>query len=553
VPTGPGFGGSAQIANSNGGATDMVKYQDGVWQGVNSDVSNGLVIAPPIVCDASKAAWMRVLPADTIGEGIGFKLSSALVQGNLASFQLTYVSHGVGSTGSFQPVLYTHNSNDFMVGGEIQAAYATTCPAAGTDWLTQTVNFNVGGLNAGDNWLFVYAPENSGLLFNLCQLSLGAVDYGPVSTIHICEGESAIIGQDLGSGITYNWTGGATSSTIEVSTSGVYLVQAANNCNSDLGAFPVVVHGEPELHPSSLDTVLCEGQTLTLSSIGLNPVATWPDGSTDSTFVVVAEGEYAFSITDDCDTYVDMIVVDFDTIPVVDLGPDIALCPGQSTILDATTVGADTYEWQSGHDDPTFLVTWEATFSVTASNDCGSHTDAIFVEYSETPDTILPTWVDLCLGRDLILDVSDIEASYYLWSDGSDGPTVSVEYVGFYWVEIQDDDFCFTVRDTVWILEGYCECPLFMPNAFTPDGDGLNDTFHAQSECEPYDFLMEIYDRWGVMVYRSIYPSIGWNGKLHGEMSPPSVYSWRIWYRESYDGIPIEKYGSVALIGGKAP
>lgn len=551
VPTGPSFGSSDQIANSNGGGSDMVKYQDGVWVGANTDVTNGLIIEPPIDCDASKAIWMRVAPQDTIGEGVGLKLSSGLTQGSIASFTLTYVSHGVGSSGSFQPKIYSHSSNDFMVGGEIAAQFVTNCPAAGTQWETNTVNFSVTSLSAGHTWLWIFAPENSGLLLNMCQLELGPVEFGPTETVHICEGETISVGQDLGNGISYNWTGGANTATIDVGETNIYLVEASNNCNSDLGAFPVVVHGDPELVPSSIDTVLCVGEMLTLSAAGLNPVPTWPDGSQDTLFVIIEEGEFAFSISDDCGVYADFVTVDYDTIPIVDLGPDLALCPTQTVLLDGGAIGAESYSWQTGSSDSTYLVTYQDTFSCTATNDCGSHTDEVFVEYSVEPDTVLPDWIEICLGRDLILDVSDIEATYYLWSDGSDGSTVSVEYVGFYWVEILDDDNCFLIRDTVWVEEGLCTCPLYLPNAFTPDSDGLNDTFHPEYECEPYDFILEIYDRWGVMVYRTISPNTGWNGDLRGELAPPSVYSWRMWYRESFDGIPIEHFGSVALIGGK--
>jgi gliding motility-associated-like protein len=148
--------------------------------------------------------------------------------------------------------------------------------------------------------------------------------------------------------------------------------------------------------------------------------------------------------------------------------------------------------------------------------------------------------------------LSDVEGTY-LWSDGTTEPTMSVEYYGTYWVEVLDDDYCFLKRDTVLVVEGHCECPIYIPNAFTPDDDGLNDHFNIVFECEPYDFTFEVFDRWGNTIFRSHwshYPDEGWDGKIFRDLAPDGLYHWRVWYRESFHGIPTEEFGNLTLLGG---
>lgn len=554
INTGPDFSNSTNIANTQGNATDMVKFTDGSWTGVNTSVSNGLSIQPPVECDGSKAAFMRVISSDTIGQGIGFKLSSVLIPGTAVSFEMTYVSHGVGSTGQFQPIIYTSSNSNFLNDeGEIQALYAITAPQAGTEWTTFNVSWNVSGAVSSHNWIWVYAPESSGLLFNMCQMDVGPIDYGIPETEHICEGEDVQIGEDLGEGVNYTWTGGGSEPFINVASTGVFNVVASNFCNSTSSSFPVVVHGPPELVPPVDELLMCEGDSLELTTTGFNQVNSWPDGSFGESWWLADEGTFEISVTDECFTSEFTVTADFDTIPFIDLGPDFSLCEGQTSDLDGTVWGFEdvTYSWSTGFEEPIYTVVYEDTYSLTVENECGSYTDEIFVEYSLYPDSILPPEIELCLGRDHLFDVSHIDAAVVTWQDGTEGPTLLTEYTGPYVVEIVDDDYCWIAIDTVMVVEGGCECPFYMPNAFTPDWDGLNDWFKPVFECAPYDYVFEVYDRWGVVVHRDRDPKTGWDGRIHGQWAKQETYHWRVWYREEFHGIPIEKFGSVTVIGHK--
>lgn len=548
VSVGHDFDNSDRIANTSADGSDLIKY-NGSWNGLDQNVSNNVSIPPPITCDHSKAIFMRVTSQDDFGQGVGFKLSSELETGQSLSFEFTYASHGYGSQGSFQPYIYTHSNDDFQTNGEINANYLTSLPSAGTNWETHTLSFVVNSFNDGDDWIFFYAPTSSGILFNLCQIEAGVIEYQESEAYDLCEGESIEIGEDLGEDVDYNWNNGQSSSSIEVDGVGFYTVEAQNECNTTETFYTINVHSPPTVIPMDEEILLCQGDSIILSTEGANPTNVWPDGSTDSTYTIYDEGVYDVEITDDCFSLTDQIIIEYDTIPSVDLGPDLALCEGDYYTLDATSSENEvTYLWQNGSTDSIYVVAWQDTYSVTLTNNCGSVSDEVFVEYSIDPVDVLPDTMYICSAREAVLDVSDTEGDY-LWNDGSTNSILDAQYWGLYWVQIIDDDGCFYIKDSVYVKEGPCICPLYIPNAFTPDYDGLNDVLRCEFDCVPYDFVIEIYSRWGTVIHRSYDVSNCWDGTFEGgDLVPIGIYGYRIWYREQYDGIPTERTGHVTVL-----
>ena len=88
---------------------------------------------------------------------------------------------------------------------------------------------------------------------------------------------------------------------------------------------------------------------------------------------------------------------------------------------------------------------------------------------------------------------------------------------------------------------------LYSPNAFSPDGDGINDLFKVSGQGMS-DFQIEIYNRWGQMVYKSIDLSNGWDGTFKGKNLPTGTYVYKI--KTSKFGLEqiLVKSGSVALV-----
>ena len=94
----------------------------------------------------------------------------------------------------------------------------------------------------------------------------------------------------------------------------------------------------------------------------------------------------------------------------------------------------------------------------------------------------------------------------------------------------------------------YPDITMYVPNAFTPDGDGLNDYFFpVQMGIDPLKFEMWIFDRWGNIVYQTTSPGKGWNGTMKGEPAQVDTYVWKIEATDVLGVLHIE-HGIVNLI-----
>ncbi len=86
---------------------------------------------------------------------------------------------------------------------------------------------------------------------------------------------------------------------------------------------------------------------------------------------------------------------------------------------------------------------------------------------------------------------------------------------------------------------------LFVPNAFSPNGDGLNDIFTSAGEFEAR-FNLQIYDRWGKLLFETNNKVAGWDGTVNGQPQPEGVYVFRMEV-EGFDGEVLRRHGSVIL------
>ncbi len=86
---------------------------------------------------------------------------------------------------------------------------------------------------------------------------------------------------------------------------------------------------------------------------------------------------------------------------------------------------------------------------------------------------------------------------------------------------------------------------LYVPSAFTPNGDQLNDIFSSFGEFEE-SFSMEIYDRWGKLLFASTDKNTGWDGTVNGKPQPEGVYVYKIVVR-GFDGQELTANGTITL------
>jgi gliding motility-associated-like protein len=92
-----------------------------------------------------------------------------------------------------------------------------------------------------------------------------------------------------------------------------------------------------------------------------------------------------------------------------------------------------------------------------------------------------------------------------------------------------------------------CDEDFLMPNAFTPNSDGLNDVFLPIIVKTVTDYDLRIFSRWGIMIFESDNPSVGWDGFDRGVKGEMGVYVWMLDYTLE-DGTRKNESGNVSLL-----
>ena len=231
--------------------------------------------------------------------------------------------------------------------------------------------------------------------------------------------------------------------------------------------------------------------------------------------------------------------------PVVALDQEPSLCTGATRQLDPGAFAS--YIWNTGQLTRTINVTNAGTYSVTVTdnNGCNGNASTTITTMLPQPANFLPTDTNFCNFASLTLQPY---AGYnkYTWSTGAISPSITTHQPGTYWLEVTDAKNC-KGRSTVQVIMKQCLKGLYVPNAFTPNGDGKNDVFKAQLFGDIKKYELIIYNRWGNEVFRTKDPNKGWDGTFKGTEPPTTVFVWICSYQLDGEPAKVEK-GTVSLI-----
>lgn len=238
--------------------------------------------------------------------------------------------------------------------------------------------------------------------------------------------------------------------------------------------------------------------------------------------------------------------ITIDPVPEVSLPGDTLICSSQSVLLKAGQGFAATYLWSTGSQDSILNINQSGTYWVVVSTACGTASDTIQITVLDPPTASLRD-TGICQEWELTLKVY-ADSATYLWSTGETGPRIAPTESGLYSVDITNP--CGAITDQANVDIHKCECHVWVPNAFSPNGDGKNDRFEIGADCQGLEYSIEFFNRWGEKLYHQNQGEPFWNGTFHGQPVPEGVYVYRIHYSGLQHNRNIEKeeMGTVSVV-----
>lgn len=199
------------------------------------------------------------------------------------------------------------------------------------------------------------------------------------------------------------------------------------------------------------DTTICNGGSdLVLDATWHNACVYWSTGATTDTITVNTGGVYWVDVYYQSCLFRDSVDVEgVSGPPNFSLGSDTAVCSNFSFILDPDLSNAY-YTWQDGSHDTTFNVGATGTYSLSATNACGSTVDTLLVTVNQSAQPIInfPEDTTVCDSVGLLLNVA-FENAVYAWSNATTDSTLFIDSPGLYSVTV--GNICDTVSDTIQV------------------------------------------------------------------------------------------------------
>jgi len=383
---------------------------------------------------------------------------------------------------------------------------------------------------------------------------------------YICQGEPVQIGLPPSLNVDYHWSPATMLSSVTLSNpiatpdhSMLYtLIASTEGC---VDTFRQHVYVDTMNIVLSPDTLICAGSsavlTLSVASSGSVSLIEWsdtPDFSTilaqnQSTLLVspTQQTTYYVRVTAGYCTFVVSTVVRISTVDIVPLESKL-ICFEDGVSLNATIISDSPCMLTWTFDDGTTYtgampyvspaVTSSYTLEATNAIGCvGTAVGQVVVREGTFPQE-LEAWCEYCeiiQGESTSIYATDFGADYsYQWQpdnqmQGANSsvavvhPLVETQYV----VQVTDTFGC-AKSDTVTISVVKLDCDnpnVYIPNAFSPNGDGLNDILYIRSRIVK-EIQFVVYSRWGQKVFETTDVEQGWDGNFNGKPCQNGVYDY---------------------------
>jgi len=381
------------------------------------------------------------------------------------------------------------------------------------------------------------------------------------ASVHFCAGSSVTLEAAPGAD-GYVWAGGpATASWTVDDPMTATLTATVLGCQVS-ESVEVIEDPVPPVNCGP-DVFVCEGTPVTLDcGVFLADAFLWsgPMGTGNGPqFEAPVSGDYSVTVVEgDCEAF-DEVSVTIQPLPAFDLGDDVLACPGTQEVLVAEGLPSQaTLNWGHGPTSPEVIVSESGVYTAFAEWNGCFHYDAVQVAFAEALELDLAYSYLKCPEDTVYLSVAlppNLFPVTYSWSTGSAQPMESFAAHGDYSVSVSNA--CQTLETAFFIELQSCACELFVPTAFTPDNDGVNDAWRPEFNCPVTKYELVVMNRWGEVVFATSDPEAHWWGQITAlptDLDPyfggDGLYQWQLElnYFQRGDARATQHAGHVLLV-----
>ncbi len=276
----------------------------------------------------------------------------------------------------------------------------------------------------------------------------------------------------------------------------------------------------------------------------------WSNGDTTSTIQNLIADKYTVEITDanDCKVDTNIVIADSAVVLTVSIN-DAVICSRTNVKLTATPLlSGGNFSWSpDGQLSAAITVSPIVTsnYSVIYSYAGCIAGDTSLVTVNPTPLLFIHASLSEIMQEDSVVIAANGGLSY-LWNNGYTTDTIIM-------FPMDDTIYCVTASNNNGCYDTKCikidvvgNSTLYIPNTFTPNGDGINDRFFVAA-TNIDKFQIHIYNRWGNLLFESNNLYEGWDGQYNGALVPEGLYVYSV-KAKGEDGKDYRKSGTVTVL-----
>ncbi len=344
-------------------------------------------------------------------------------------------------------------------------------------------------------------------------------------------------------GVSYLWSNGLSDTVMGITKTGKYWLELSRYGCVSSDTIHVEVVPAPYVYAGN-DSIICEQFPTRIGTEVAGASYLWSTGATTPYIEVNESDEYILEVNLRGCRVRDTVIITAMPVPDIDLGEDGDICAEEVIVLDGSYGTNSRYDWNTGETTGSISVTSAGTYAVTVTSEhhcVGS--DTIVLSYYPNPLVYLGMDTSVCEETPLVIAARTVNADSVRWSDGSIGKSLIVMYGDRYIAT--GINKCGTGSDTIEVRQIFCD--IWVPNAFTPNGDGVNDVFRVLGNIGRLEgFGLSVYNRWGERVFHTQDKYAGWDGFYKGIPGQLGTYVYLLQY--SIGGTPYQEQGSFHLL-----